>query len=151
MKNKSINLTSDELKKITDTISVIEHKTTGELKVSIRKKLGFFSRKKSIHELAIEEFHRLKLNETREKTGLLFYILLERNQFYLVADKGLNEKLPPDFWNLQIPKISHHFANNEFVSGIINVLLEIGSILETHFPSDQQDNPNEISDNVEIR
>lgn len=144
-------LSEPELKKIGETISAIENSTSGEIKVSICKKTGFFNRRKSIKDLAVREFYRLKLDQTRHKTGLLIYILLQRNEFYILSDKGLNEKLSAEFWENEVKKMSHFFKEEKFADGIVDVLHDIGKILSEYFPSNKNDNPNEISNDVEIR
>ena len=151
MKSSISVLSESELKKIGETISTIENSTSGEINVSICKKVGFFDRKKSIKELAVREFYRLKLDQTRQGTGLLIYILLQRNEFYILSDKGLNDKLSSEFWENEVKKMTHFFKDEKFSDGIIDVLNDIGKILSEHFPSDRSDNPNEISNDVEIR
>lgn len=144
-------LSETELAQISKTIAFIESSTSGEVKVSICKKPGFFSRNKSIKDLAVKEFYRLGLDKTRQGTGLLIYILLQRHEFYILSDKGLNDKLSVSFWEGEVQKMSRFFKDEKFADGIIAVLNDVGKILKEQFPSDKNDNPDEISNDVEIR
>jgi len=144
-------LSKDDLQKISDKIGEIEQSTSGEIRVSIHRKTGFFSKGKSTKELALKEFAKLKLGNTREKTGLLFFILLERKEFFLLADEGLHKKLQEGFWDEETKKVSEHFKQNKFIDGILEVLTDIGLILQEHFPSDKRDNPNEQSNEVVMK
>ncbi len=39
------------------------------------------------------------MNETRDKTGILIYILLASRRFYIVADEGINSKVEQKTWD----------------------------------------------------
>ncbi len=144
-------LSKDELQKISERIGEIEQSTSGEIRVSVHRKTGFFSKGKTTKELALKEFGKLKLGKTRDKTGLLFFILLERKEFFLLADEGLQKKLHEGFWEEETGKVSAHFKQNKFIDGILEVLSDIGLILQKHFPSDKNDNPNEQSNEVVMK
>lgn len=142
-------LSNVELEKISEVIKQQELKTSGELRVAIKEKRNLFERKKSIRELAIKEFYRLGMDRTRERSGILFFILLKEKQFYILPDEGITKKLTQDFWDGLALEVQKFFKEKNFYEGIILVLRECGKVLEKHFPR-KPDDINELSDSVAI-
>ncbi len=142
-------LSSVELEKIVNVIQEIESKTSGEVRVSIKYKRNFFERKRNIRELAIKEFFKLGMNNTRDRCGILFFILLKDHEFYILPDEGITSKLNQEFWNNLARSLENYFQNKNFFEGIIFILHECGKVLAEYFPR-KIDDENELSNTVEI-
>lgn len=143
-------LSEVELEKISEEIRIQEQKTSGELKVSIKKGKGFFEKKKSVRDLAIKEFYRLGINNTRDKSGILFFLLLNEKEFYILPDIGITEKLPQSFWDELAKSVEEYFRNKSFFEGIVYVIRKCGEVLSEHFPK-KEDDVDELSNKVEIK
>lgn len=142
-------LSEVELEKISEEIIEQEKKTSGELKVSIKKGRNIFQKNKSIREIAIREFHRLGMSDTRERSGILFLLLLRDREFYILPDIGISEKIPQDFWDQLAKSTEKYFRQKNFFEGIIQILRKCGEILAEHFPR-KTDDIDELSNKVEI-
>ncbi len=142
-------LNDDELLRITNKIKETEKITAGEICVTIKEHRHLLKRKKSIKELAEEEFFRLGIAKTKDKTGILIFILLEGRQFYILADSGINEKVPEETWHKIKDEMQSMFVKGEFCKGILFGIEEVGKVLSKHFPI-KSDDTNEISDRVRI-
>ncbi len=142
-------LSEVELEKISEEIKRQELRTSGELKVSIKKGRNFFEKKKSIRELAIREFHRLGMANTRDRSGILFFLLLKDREFYILPDIGISEKLPQSFWDELANETEKSFREKEFFEGIVKVLKKCGDVLAEHFPRKPGD-IDELSNIVEL-
>lgn len=142
-------LSDVELEKISEEIKAQERKTSGELKVSIKKGRGFFEKKKSVRELAIREFHRLGMTNTRDRSGILFFLLLKDREFYILPDEGITKKIPQEFWDELARTTEKYFREKNFFEGIIEVIRKCGNVLSENFPP-RQDDIDELSDKVEI-
>ncbi len=140
-------VSDDELLRITNKIREYEKLTAGEICVSIREKKHFMQRRKTVEELAKHEFVRLGIARTRDKTGILIYILLEERQFYILADAGINEKVTPDRWHKIKDVMQEFFVKGMFAKGILYGVEEVGKTLTLHFPV-KPDDTNEIPDRV---
>src|SRR3989304_1439314 len=127
----------DELLRISNKIKETEWKTAGEICISIKEKRSFLQKKKTLRELAENEFYRLGIVKTRDSTGILFFLVLEERQFYILADKGIKDKM------------QERFLNGEFCKGILFGIEEAGKILSAHFPV-KTDDTNELSNRVNI-
>lgn len=139
----------DDFLRISNKISEIELITAGEVRVSIKEYKTFSERNSSIKDLAEKEFYRLNMQETRDKTGILLYFLLGERKFFILADKGINEKVKQDVWNDVSVKIQENFKNGYFSKGIIEGIEDVGKLLSKHFPI-KPDDVNELTNKVVI-
>jgi uncharacterized membrane protein len=151
MKNQLIYnfFDDDELLRISSKIKEMEKNTAGEICVSVKEKRSFFQKKKTLRQLAEDEFYRLGIAKTRDDTGILIFIILEDRQFYILADKGINEKVPTDTWNSIKNSMQEKFLEGEFCKGILLGVEEVGKKLRAHFPI-KPDDINELSNRVII-
>lgn len=139
----------DDLLRISGKIKEMEKATAGEICVSIKEKRKFSERKKSLRELAEMEFYKLGVANTRDKTGILIFLLLEDRKFYILADSGINEKVDTSTWDKIKDEIQGMFRKGEFSRGIIFGVDEVGKILAEHFPI-KEDDTNELSNRVAL-
>jgi len=142
-------LNDDELLRISNRIKLWEKLTAGEICVSIKERRTFVQKRKLLRQLAEDEFYRLGVNKTKDATGILIFILLEERQFYILADKGINEKVPQDTWDKIKDQMQNLFIKGEFSKGIIYGIEEVGKILNAHFPI-KPDDIDELSNRVSI-
>lgn len=147
MKNIYDFLSDDDLLRISAKIKEMELITSGEIRVSVKEKKPFLKRSKEISELAKDEFFRLKMNNTRDKTGILIFLLLDARQFYILADSGINEKVPENTWDLIRDEVQQKFRMGKFSEGIILSVEKVGQKLAEHFPK-KPDDTNELSNKV---
>ena len=139
-------LTDDELLRISNAIKQVEKATAGEIRVSIKEKRPFLNNA-SIYELAKKEFYKLGVDKTRDKTGILIFILLDKKQFYILADEGINEIVAENTWDGIKNEMEKRFKEGNFCKGIIHGITEVGKLLSKHFPI-KPDDTNELSNEV---
>ena len=140
-------INDDDFLHISNKIKEFELLTAGEISVSIKEKRKFSQRNKSIKEIAEEEFFRLGIDKTRDKTGILIFLMLTDRQFHIVADKGIHEKVADSTWDELKNQIQKFFVEGKFAEGLIWGVEEVGKILAKHFPI-KPDDTNEISNRV---
>ncbi|WP_040280798.1 TPM domain-containing protein [Psychroserpens damuponensis] len=136
-------LTAEEEQAIIDAIRDAEKNTSGEIRVHIERDttLDAFDR-------AMEVFHYLKMDNTKQQNGVLIYVAVDAKTFVIYGDKGINEVVPPNFWDSTKNVMQTHFKAHRFKQGLIEGILKAGKQLETHFPwmhGDINELPNEIS------
>ncbi len=151
MKDKLIYhfFSDDDFLRISNKIREAEKTTSGEIRVGMCEKKSLRSRSKSIRQLAEEEFYKLNMHNTRDKTGILLYLLLSERQFYILADEGINSKVAQDTWNKIRDEIQMKFKDGHYAKGIISAVEKVGSILSEHFPV-KSDDTNELSNKIVI-
>ncbi|MGA7837614.1 MAG: TPM domain-containing protein [Ignavibacteriaceae bacterium] len=139
----------DDLLRISNKIKEMEKLTAGEICVSIKEKRKFKEKKKSLRELAEIEFYKLGVANTRDKTGILIFLLLKDRKFYILADSGINEKVNQKTWDKIKDEIQKMFQKGEFSKGLLYGVDEVGKILSSHFPI-KPDDTNELSNKVAL-
>jgi putative membrane protein len=90
------------------------------------------------------------MKKTRDKTGILLFILLETREFYVLADDGIHSIVGDSAWEGIKDLLLQYFGNGDFCNGIIAAVREMGKILSPHFPI-KPDDTNEISNRVIVR
>jgi len=137
----------DDFLDISKRIKEMEKITSGEIRVAIKEEASFFKTKKEIKDLAQEEFYKLKMDSTRDKTGILIYVLLSKRKFYILADSGIDEKVDQDVWNLMRDEMQDEFQKGHYLDGILKTIEKVGNLLSQHFPI-KHDDTNELSNKV---
>jgi len=140
----------DDLKKIAETCGRAEELTAGEVRVSIFSKRPRKLKKLTLEELALDEFYRLGMDKTRDKTGILLLIILAERKFHILADTGINTKVEQQTWDELAGKLSESFKNGNYLDGVTESVLRMGAILAKHFPI-KTDDTNELSNEVSVR
>lgn len=137
----------DDFLRISNQIKKAEKTTSGEIRISMKEKRQFADRSKTIRQLAEKEFYKLNMHATRDKTGILLYLLLHERQFYILADQGINEKVTQGTWDSVRDEIQVKFHEGNFCDGMIAGIEKVGKILSEHFPV-KADDTNELSNRI---
>lgn len=132
---------SDE-RLIMDAIHIAENNTSGEIRVHIENKC-----KKEVLDRAAEVFDLLKMQKTRLRNGVLFYLAINDRKFAILGDAGINEKVPADFWDEIKNQMLVDFKQGEFAKGLSEGILKAGDQLKTHFKH-EDDDINELPDEI---
>ncbi len=134
---------STEEKRIVAAIEAAEKNTSGEIRVHVEKKCV-----KDPIERAVEVFSELKMQQTKERNGVLFYVATDTHKFAVIGDKGINDLVGNDFWVSTKDKMQAEFRNGNFCDGIVHGIEEASVQLKKHFPYEKHDKDeltNEIS------
>jgi uncharacterized membrane protein len=151
MKNIIKNLfTREDLVTIVAAIGEAEKTTAGEIRVSIRQKRRWREKKLSLEEMARREFQVLGMNKTKDRTGILLFLLIEDQKFFILADEGIHEKVEQERWVNIAGEISSHFSQKNFRLGILHGIQAIGKISSQFFPRKSNDT-NELPNEVRLR
>lgn len=136
-------LSPDEQRAVVQSIKDAELRTSGEIRVHIEPKCA----SSSPFDRAVDVFNELKMYETSERNGVLIYIAYKSHNFAIIGDKGINERVPSDFWNSEKETLACHLRAGNPCKGICEVIAQIGENLKSYFPH-QDDDINEQSDEI---
>ena len=132
-------LSSEDLETIKNEIVKVEQKTSGEIRVSLRGKRNLFEKLYKPRELAIKDFERLGMANTKHKTGILIFIVFEERLYDILADEGIYEKIPNSVWNDLENKLKEEFRSGNYLKGILHLINKMGEILAKEFPKTKED------------
>lgn len=133
-----------EQERIINAIAEQEKRTSGEIRLYVEPHCAFIDPV----DRACELFHELKMNQTRERNGVLIYIAFEDHQLAIFGDEGIHREMGSEFWNTEIKKILSHFSAQNFIDGILEIISDIGSALIEKFPYNHDTDRNELSNDI---
>ncbi len=135
-------LSKDEEAEIVEAIRLSEKNTSGEIRVHIEKESSM-----APVDRAVEVFDMLKMDNTKDRNGVLIYIAVKSKQFAIYGDKGINEKVADDFWNCTKDIMLNHFKNGNNKQALVDGIINAGEQLKEHFPY-QDDDTDELSNEI---
>jgi len=127
---------------IKNAIVQAEKGTSGEIRVHIEDKFTG-----DVLDQAAFIFKKLKMHETEQRNGVLFYLAVSNRKFAIIGDAGINAKVPEGFWDQIKENMAGHFKNNQFSEGLVKGIREAGEKLVEYFPILENDT-NELSDEI---
>lgn len=127
-------LTPIEEQEIVKAIIAAEKNTSGEIRVHLEEK----SEKPPL-ERAKEVFISLKMNETKARNGVLFYVDIVEKQFAIIGDEGINNLVPNDFWETTKNVVIENFKKENYKNGLVAGITESGKQLKHFFPYETDD------------
>ena len=131
-----------EKKEIVAAITEAERHTSGEIRIHVEN-----SCKGDVFKHAVTVFAKLDMHKTERKNGVLFYFAVKDKKFAIVADKGINEVVKPDFWNEIKMQMQQDFSSANFSAGICKAIKTTGLQLAQFFPI-QANDTNELSNEI---
>lgn len=134
--------TSDR-SKIIAAIKAAEMKTSGEIQVHIENHCA-----EDVMDRAAEVFEVLKMQKTKERNAVLFYLAVEDHKFAILGDRGINAVVPANFWEEIKNEMLAHFKKGEFTKGLSLGIELSGKALQAHFPYERKGDINELPDEI---
>lgn len=108
---------------------------------------GMKRRQLAVRDRAMRAFYEKGLHRTRGKTGVLFFISLIERKVWVLADKGIHEKISQAKLNTLAKMISTGIRNGNASGALIKAIQEAGELLQQYFPTDDGDT-NELPDSI---
>ena len=136
-------LTFQEERDVIDAIRRAEKSTSGEIRVHLENTTTI-----DPYERAMEVFEKLKMHQTSNRNGVLFYFAVDDRTFVIFGDEGINNLVPDDFWESTKNEMLGYFRQGSFKEGIVAGILKAGKVLKSYFPFDEEKDINELSDEI---
>ncbi|HMJ52259.1 MAG TPA: TPM domain-containing protein [Polyangiaceae bacterium] len=131
--------------RVKQAIEAAERRTSGEIRVSIAP--WFWG---NVERAADSAFSRLGMTATRERNGVLFFIVPARRRFVVRGDAGIHARVGQSFWDELAASLSGYFRRNAFTEGLIFAIDAAAEQLARHFPHEGERDVNELSDEVDL-
>jgi uncharacterized membrane protein len=131
--------------RVKQAVEEAECQTSGEIRVSVAP---FFWG--SVRKVAERAFARLGMTHTKERNGILFFIVPARKKFVVLGDVGIHACVGQEFWEGLARLMSDHFRKGEFTEGLVEGIRQAGRGLAEHFPYQGAADVNELPDDVDF-
>ncbi len=96
-----------------------------------------------VREKALVSFVEQGLHETRDKTGILILISLFEHRVQVLADSGINAKVPEHTWEEIVEIVTTGLKSNDASAAVCKAVERCGELLQEHFPI-KDDDTNEL-------
>jgi len=134
--------TDEEQLLIRHAVQHAEKDTSGEIRVCIEKTCN-----EDVLDRAAKYFHKLDMDKTRLRNGVLIYLATVDRKFAIIGDTGINQLVPADFWDTTKHAMLEDFKYGKLVEGICTGLHIAGKQLKKYFPHKRGDH-NELPDDI---
>jgi uncharacterized membrane protein len=134
-----------DAEKVKEAIRRAELATSGEIRVSVARL--FWG---DVYRAAARAFDRLGMHRTRQRNGVLFFVVPSRKRFAVLGDSGIHEKVGQEFWEKVTGAMSELFRSGDFTAGLVRGIDMVAEELKAHFPYDAASDVNELPDDVDF-
>src|SRR5262245_30045089 len=95
--------------KVKDAIEAAERRTSGEIAVYVSP--VFWG---DVRTAAQKAFERMGMTRTRERNGVLIFVVPARRRFVVLGDSGIHAKVGQEFWVSIAALLTEHFRAADF-------------------------------------
>ena len=88
----------------------------------------------SAHAEAMRQFYALGVDRTENRTGVLIFASVAERYVEIVADSGINDKVPSEVWDNAIVTLVKAIRAGQPTDGFISAIEQCGAVLAAHFP-----------------
>lgn len=109
------------------------------------------SRERMAHKVALraeQAFYKHGLHNTKGRTGILILVSLLERRVHVLADKGLNDRVPAGTWDGLVNGIIDGIRTGQATDAICAAIATCGALLAHVSPVGSGDNPNELPDRL---
>jgi len=119
------------------------------IKVEVLKRLfiGVRRKEETVKLRAERAFFERGLYRTKKNTGVLFFLSLLEKKVWVLADKGIYDKMDQETLNRFANEVSRGIKEGRACDALCQAIQEIGILLARHFPITPGDT-NELPDDV---
>jgi uncharacterized membrane protein len=129
--------------RIVSAIKTAEENTSGQIRVYVQR--GELAGDPLI--AAQKKFQKLGMQATRERNGILIFVVPRARKFAVIGDEGIHRKCGDEFWEQLVERMRAHFQKENFTDALVEAIEEAGKLLARHFPktaAPQNELPDEI-------
>ena len=137
-------LTTAQEASLVAAIRQAETTTSGEIRVHLED----FCPTPEPLDRAAQVFAELKMHETAQRNGVLFYLAWKNRQFAVIGDAAINEAVPDDFWEVTKETVLAQFKLENYAEGLNRGVKMVGEQLQKFFPYDAATDKNELDDSI---
>ena len=90
-------------------------------------------------ERALDVFSHLRIWDTAHNNGVLIYLLLADRDVEIVADRGIDAKVPDGAWDGIVGDFTRAVGEGRVADGFVMAIERCGGLLASHFPRRPED------------
>ena len=107
------------------------------------------ARRAAAHRAAMEQFTQHGIARTKDRSGILIFVSLAERYARIVADEGIDARVPQPEWQAAIDSLLSHMKDGRIADGFTAAIGTCGEVLATHFPASER-NLDELPDRIYV-
>ncbi len=135
-------LTETDRQRVSAAIAAAELRTSGEIRVHLEDHI-----EEDVMDHAAFIFEELGMHRTKDRNGVLIYVSVADRKVAVIGDRGIDQRVPANFWNDVLAVLKLHFAAGKQADGICEAVTMVGEKLKAFHPHAASD-INELSNDV---
>lgn len=96
---------------------------------------------------ALDHFLSRGIHLTRDRTGILIFVVEEDHQVEIIADKGIHEKVADTVWGDAVAALASGLRRGDAAGGFEAAIGKCGEVLAAHFPP-RADDVDELANRI---
>src|ERR1700733_6691374 len=138
--------TPQVLAAIQEAIAQVESQHAGEIRFAVETALhpAELWHDMSPRQRALQAFAHLHVWDTHHNNGVLIYVLLADRAVEILADRGIAAQVQQAEWDQICREMERHYRAGDFGRGSAAGVLQVGRLLERHFPGSRGAGMNEL-------
>ncbi len=126
---------------ITNAVAASEVRHCGELRFVIERALPLpaLLAGQSARARALELFSFHRVWDTEQNSGVLIYVLFAERQVEIVADRGIQARVPSGTWDHIVGQMTSDYAAGRFGAGSVAGVRAVGDLIAAAWPVGQND------------
>lgn len=101
----------------------------------------------AVRRRAVHSFHERGFYKTKKHTGILFFLSLFERKIWILADKGIHEKIKQETLDRFAMNVSKGIRDGRACDALCEAIADAGQLLAQHFPITPEDT-NELPDGI---
>jgi putative membrane protein len=107
------------------------------------------TKRERAHAAAMRQFWAHGMHKTEKRTGVLIFAAVAERYVEIVADAGINAKVPQDVWDGAVASLVKAIKDGGPGDGFVTAIEQCGAVLAQHFPAAAGSvNPDELPDRL---
>ena len=135
--------TGAEQELIVEAIRKAEKNTSGEIRLHVESQCPG----KDPLKRARWWFEQLKMHETTQRNGMLFYLATADHLLAIVGDQGIHDQVGGNFWNEERDLMIEGFRQGKGIESLCEAIRRAGEKLKVFYPY-QKNDENELDDQI---
>lgn len=130
-------LDDSALERLQHRIALGEPLHLGRIRVCIEPSLPVSDlwHRASARDRALALFDELGVGDTAQHSGVLVYLLLAEQAIEIVADRGLQQRVPAAHWADTVALVAASCREGRHEEGLLQAIAAAEAVLMQHFPS----------------
>ena len=109
--------------------------------------LPSFYKRNMASEYAQKQFINLRLNKTKTKHALMFFVSIDEKYVEIITDENISSKISNEFWQKIVDEFIQDVKNDNLSGGYLKAINSCSTYLIKEFPikdDDENELPNEV-------